>query len=470
MIKLLLRSACLAHRPMSLPSTLPLTLVNAGLVSLVLVLGSASAQAQSGIALTPSAALSRTTVEADHIVALVNGDPITHNELRLRMRRVQTQFAGRPGGLPPEAELRPQVLEQLVMEQLQIQLASTIGLRVSEAELDAAERTVASNNQLSLEAFRERFLASGANLSGLRAELRQQLLIQALRERRLAASPQPSESEIDAIADRLRAESPNDGLQLNLGHVLVAVPENADPNEIQRLQARAEEALQKAREGADFAELARQYSDAIEARSGGQFGLRPVDRLPALFVAAVQPLQEGDLVGPLRSPAGFHVLKLLQRQSNDLAMLNPVQARASHILLRVGPARSNEAASAELARIRVQIEAGELDFEAAARLHSQDGSAEGGGDLGWANPGQYVPEFEAVMNVLEPGETSQPIVSRFGVHLIRMQERRSLQLSPRQQRERLRQLAGQEKAEAEWERWLEDERGAAFVEYREAPQ
>lgn len=440
------------------------------LLSLSVVFGAASAQAQSGIALSPSPALSRPTVEADHIVALVNGDPITQSEVRLRLRRVQAQYAGRPGGLPPQAELEPQVLEQLVLELLQTQLANAAGVRIDDAAVDAAERTVASNNQLSLEAFRQRLAASGASLSGVRAELRQQLLIRGLRDRRLAATTPPSEAEIDAIAERLRAESPNEGLQLNLGHVLVAVPENAGSAEVQRLQQRAEEALQKASAGADFVELARQYSDASEARNGGQLGLRPVERLPSLFVQATQSLKVGELAGPLRSPAGFHVLKLLQRESKDLAMLNPVQARASHILLRVSPARSAEAASAELARIRSQIEAGQLSFEAAARQHSQDGSAEAGGDLGWANPGQFVPEFEAVMNVLEPGEISKPIVSRFGVHLIRMQERRSLQLNARQQRERLRQLALDEKAEAEWDRWLQDERGAAFVEYREAPR
>jgi peptidyl-prolyl cis-trans isomerase SurA len=258
-------------------------------------------------------------------------------------------------------------------------------------------------------------------------------------------------------------------LQLNLAHVLVLVPENADSARVTELQARAQQVADRARAGGDFAALAREFSDAPEKVNGGEFGLRPADRLPGLFVESTRALRPGEIAGPVRSPAGFHVLKLLEKRQAGLPDVVVTQTRASHILLRVSPSLTAQAAAERLGQYRQQIVSGAATFANLAREHSQDGSARDGGDLGWASPGQFVPEFEEVMNSLKPGDISQPLVSRFGVHLIQVTERRDQQLSQREQREIVRGLLRERKSAEALSTWLQDVRGRAFVEYREAP-
>src|SRR5690606_39124043 len=243
-----------------------------------------------------------------------------------------------------------------------------------------------------------------------------------------------TEADIDAyIHEQTGGTEAN--LLLDLSHILVLVPENASAAQIQALEARARQAADKARGGADFAALAREYSDAPEKTEGGRFGVRPANRLPDLFVQATRKLPKGGIAGPVRSPAGFHVLRLNDKGQAGLPAATVVQTRARHILLRTGPALSEADAVARLARMRADILAGRASFEELARQSSQDGSAAAGGDLGWAAPGQFVPEFEQVMNRLGPGDLSAPTVSRFGVHLIRVDERRETQVSQREQRD-----------------------------------
>jgi peptidyl-prolyl cis-trans isomerase SurA len=250
----------------------------------------------------------------------------------------------------------------------------------------------------------------------------------------------------------------------------VLVPESATPEQVKALEARATRAADRARKGEDFGALAREYSDAPERENGGQFGMRPADRLPELFVTSTRALNAGEIAGPLRSPAGFHVLKLVEKRQAGLPDVNVTQTRARHILLRPGPQLSQSDAVARLVQYREQISAGRASFEALAREHSQDGSAREGGDLGWASPGQFVPEFEEAMNGLRPGEVSFPLVSRFGVHLIQVQERRQMRLNEREQREIVRGLLREKKADEALRNWAQDLRSRAYVEFREAPQ
>lgn len=406
---------------------------------------------------------------ADFIVALVNSEPITNNEVRQRMLQIRQQFAQQGAALPPPAQLAREVLEQLINERAQIQQARDTGIRVDEATLQDAERTIAAQNQMSLEDFRRRLAAEGIDHNRLRTELSNQILLQRVHEREVDARVRITEADIDAyIHEQTGGTEAN--LLLDLSHILVLVPENASAAQIQALEARARQAADKARGGADFAALAREYSDAPEKTEGGRFGVRPANRLPELFVQVTRDLPKGGIVGPVRSPAGFHVLRLNDKGQAGLPAATVVQTRARHILLRTGPALSEADAVARLARMRADILAGRASFEELARQSSQDGSAAAGGDLGWAAPGQFVPEFEQVMNRLGPGDLSAPTVSRFGVHLIRVDERRETQVSQREQRDQIRAMLRERKAAEALDRWGEDVRGRAFVEYRDPPQ
>lgn len=431
------------------------------------------AQAQ---ALRPSAQLQRPATAAapatgtvDYIVVLVNSEPVTNFDVRQRLLRVEQQLASQGQSLPPREQLLPQVLEQLVVERAQLQQASELGMRVDEATLLQAEQAIAAQNQLDLEAFRRRVVSEGMDLNRLRNELRNQVLLQRLREREVESRVRVSEADIDSFIRERQSANP-EALEINLGHVLIQVPEGASAARVSELQARAQGVADRLRAGADFAEQAREHSESPEAASGGQMGLRSVGRLPELFVEATRSLPTGGIAGPLRSAAGFHVLKVIERRQSAAPDFSVTQSRARHILLRPGPQLSQADAVARLAQFRQQIASGQANFETLARQHSQDGSAREGGDLGWVSPGQFVPEFEQAMNALRPGEMSQPLVSRFGVHLIRLDEQRQVTLSEREQRDLARDLVREQKSEEALKAWSEDVRGRAFVEQREAPQ
>jgi peptidyl-prolyl cis-trans isomerase SurA len=410
------------------------------------------------------------TRTVDYIVALVNSEPVTNSEVRQRLLRVEQQYAQRGVALPPREELARLVLEQLVAERAQQQEANELGLRVDEASLAQAEQAIAAQNQLTPEEFRRRVAAEGLDINRMRNELRGQILLQRVREREVELRVKVNESEIDAFIREQGANNP-DSLELSLAHVLVQVPDSASAARISELQARAQSVADRARAGGDFAALAREFSDAPEGATGGEFGWRPIARLPDLFVEATRSLVAGGIAGPLRSEAGFHVLKLIdRRQAGSSPEFTVTQTRARHILLRTGPQLSQADAVARLNRYRQQVASGQGRFEELAREHSQDGSAGQGGDLGWSVPGQFVPEFEEVMDRLQPGEMSQPLVSRFGVHLIRVDERRDTAMNEREQREVARARLRDQKAQAVLLNWSQDVRARAFVEYREDPR
>lgn len=415
----------------------------------------------------PTPAPAPVVAEADHIVAVVNSEPITRYDVRARLERLQP-----PEGtaLPPRAQLERQVLDRLVLERIQLQQAKEQGLNVDDAALADAEAAVARQNRLTVDALRERVQAIGLTLQGFQADLRRDLLLQRLREREVDSRVRVSEADIDAyLAERQRAA----GLaqtELHLAQVLVQVPEGASADTMAALQARAEHVRQRAQDGADFAALAKEFSEAPERDNGGQLGLRSAERYPTLFVEATRQLKAGDVSAVVRSGAGFHVLKVLEKRATGLPEAQYTQTRARHILLRPNAQLSEAAAIARLNGWREQILSGKTTFEALARQHSQDGSAAQGGDLGWASPGQFVPEFEQVMDELAPGQVSMPLVSRFGVHLIQVQQRRQAELTPAQQRDWVRNLLREQKTETAYANWLRDLRAQAYVEYREAPQ
>jgi peptidyl-prolyl cis-trans isomerase SurA len=417
------------------------------------------------------AARDNTPRPADYIVAVVNSEPITNNEVRSRMVRFEQQLAQQGQALPPRPEFARQVLERLISEKAQIQLARDTGVKVEEASVDMAEANVARQNQVSVAELRRRLAADGIPLSQFRQELRDQLLLTRLRERELESRVRVSDLEVDAFLREQQSGNDPSAIELNLAHILVAVPEGANDAQVGNLRAKAQRALERARAGEDFAKLAREFSDAPgAATSGGAVGLRTADRYPPLFVEAVQALPEGGVSNLVRSGAGFHVIKVLEKRNAGLAGISVTQSHARHILLRTGPQLSEAAAVARLAEYKKRIEAGQADFAQLAREHSQDASARNGGDLGWAQPGLFVPEFEEAMNGLAPGKIAEPVISRFGVHLIQLLERRQAKLSEREQREVARNIVREKKLDESYAAWAQEVRGRAYVEFREPPQ
>ena len=418
----------------------------------------------------PASGASTALRQADFIVAVVNSEPVTNNEVRARATRIAQQMAQQGAALPPADVLAREVLERLILEKIQLQLAREVGMKVDDFAVGQAEESVAKQNNVSLAEMHRRLAADGISKERFREELRNQLLLQRLRERDVQSRVRVSDLDVDQYLREQQSGADASRLDINLGHILVAVPENASPAQVSERQARAQRAADKVRTGEDFAAVAAEFSDAPEAKTaGGLLGMRPADRYPELFVSATAQLHVGGIAGPVRSGAGFHVLKLADKSTTGIPTL-VTQNHVRHILLRTGPQLTESAAAARLADYRRRIVAGQADFAELAREHSQDGSAKQGGDLGWANPGRYVPEFEQAVNALKPGDISEPLVSRFGVHLIQLVERREAKLTQREQRDMARDTVREKKVEEALTTWMQELRGRAYVEYREAPQ
>ena len=405
---------------------------------------------------------------ADFIVAVVNSEPVTNSEVGTMRKRMLAELAARGAPIPPVAELNQQALEWLINEKAQLQLAQELGIRVDDEQVEQAEASIAARNQLSREAFAQGLAREGTSLTEYRQQLKNQLTLTRLREREVDRQ-RISEQDIDAFLQARQADMRNVQTTLNMAMILVAVPENASETEVRNAQAKAQDIARRARQGEDFASLAKTFSDALDkGANGGVMGLRSSDRYPELFVEATRAMAPQQVSDPVRSGAGFHVLKLLERQQSEQMMV--VQTRARHILLRTSAQRTREQALAQLQQVRRDIVGGQVAFARAAQSLSEDGSAAQGGELGWVGPGQFVPEFEQVMNGLQPGQLSEPLVSRFGVHLIEVLERRQVAVPERQQREMARNALREQRIEEALERWAEDVRGRAYVELREPVQ
>ena len=403
----------------------------------------------------------------DYIIAVVNQELVTAGELEQRLERIRAEAARTGAKLPPPQELRRQVLDALIDERVQVTNARESGLKIDEAELDRAVGNVALQNQLTLPQLRERLRQQGIDYAKFRNNVRDQILVERVREREVMERIKVSEAEVDAFLAERRTAA---GLvpELDIAQILVTVPEGASDAVVAERRARAEAAQARVMAGADFATVAREVSEDGNRAQGGEIGLRPADRLPDVFVAAVRDLQPGQVAGELlRSGAGFHLLKLVDRkEAGDITIQ---QTHARHILLRTSPQLTPEAAAQRLAEIRSRIVSGAESFEQAARENSEDPSAAAGGDLGWVSPGTFVPEFEAVINQLPKGGISEPVASRFGVHLVQVTDRREVKLDKRQQREQARNILREQKFEAAYNDWMRDLRGRAYVEMREPP-
>jgi peptidyl-prolyl cis-trans isomerase SurA len=404
-------------------------------------------------------------------VAVVNSEPITNKEVQTLKLRLQNQL---PPGTPspsPQA-LTQQALDQLINEKAQLQQARENGIRIDDTEVDQTELVIARQNQISKEELYKRLASENLSVSGFRDQLRNQLTITRLRERDVDNKARISDIDVEQFLRSQQAgQAPSARpIDLNLAMILIAVPENSRDKEVAELKLKAQQISQRAKGGESFAALALSFSQAMDkGANGGEMGLRPADRYPSLFVESTQALRMGEVSEPVQSGAGFHILKVLEKKQSEMSNTLIAQTRARHILLRTGSGLTEAAARSRLLTYKQQIQAG-ADFAVLARQFSQDGSASAGGDLGWASPGQFVPEFEEVMARLSPGQVSEPLISRFGAHLIQVMERREAAMSIREQREMVRAQLREKKLEELYANWVSELRGRAYVELREPPQ
>ncbi len=415
-----------------------------------------------------SSALAANTISGrDYIVAVVDAVPITNHEVALRAPQLRDQLKQQGRSEPVGEALLKAALERLIVEKALLQHAKETGVNVDEDAVAQAEQRLAAQSQLSLAALHKKVQAEGMSVERLRQNLRDQLTLQRLSERNVPGRIRVSDVEIDQAVRQRQNASIDTNPDIELGHILIAVSEKATDTEVAALQARAETALAQLKRGDDLARVAKEFSNGAERDKGGLMGLRPANRYPTLFVDATKSLNIGD-VTLVRSGAGFHVLKLVAKRASNVVTITQTHPR--HILLRPGGQLSQTTARAQLAEYKRQIEAGKADFAKLAREHSQDGSAAEGGDLGWVSPGMFVPEFEEVMNKLQPGQIADPTISRFGVHLIQVLERREAPISERELRDMARNQLREKKFEETYQLWAQEVRGRAYVEYRDPPQ
>ncbi len=405
-------------------------------------------------------------LEIDRVIAVVNDDAITAFELRTRIATVERQLEMQRVQLPSRDILERQVLERMITDRVQLQFARETGLRVSDIELDAAIRRIAEGNRLSLPEFRAALERDGVSWIKFREEIREEIVLSRLRDREVESRIVVSDGEID---NYLANPDQGDGgaAEVNISHIVLRVPEQANPDQLMRTGARARAALDQLRRGDDFAKVAASYSDAPDGLTGGVMGLRPLDRLPALYADAVKKLKPGEVSDILRSPAGFHIIKLVEMRGNAAtkAVATLKQTRARHILIKVNELVSETEARRKLVAIKERLDNG-ADFAELARLNSNDLSAAKGGDLGWLYQGDTVPDFERAMDALAINQISAPIQSPFGFHLIQVLERRTEDATMERQRLTARQVLRDRKADEAYQDWIRQMRDRAYVEYR----
>lgn len=444
----------------------------------------------------------------DGIAAVVNRQVITLKQVNDEMSDAERHLKSQKIIVPERSVLQRQVLQRMIVEELQRQEADRLGIRVSDAQLQRGVETIAQRNGLTVDRLRAEVARSGMNWERYLENMRKEVRFDLLRQRQVDSTINITDAEVDAFlrtqgaslaapaAAPARAPTPAPQEQaaprvLGIAQILVAVPEGASSDEVNRLQRRAEELVARLRSGADFAALAASSSDGPQALDGGMLGVRPVQGWPDLFIEATRGLKVGQVSRVVRSGQGFHILKVLtwgeERQAAqrstapDVSMspANPVpmeqgpmivtQTHARHILVRTNQITSDEQAEQRLRQLRDRLRAGE-PFEELARRHSDDATAPQGGDLGWLSPGETVPAFEQVMNSLQPGELSEPVKSPFGWHLIEVLERRNEDMGEEFQRMQARQILFQRRIEPAVEQWISELYGKAYVENRLDPE
>lgn len=401
----------------------------------------------------------------DHIVAVVNGECITRQELddvlRLSIKQLQKQ-----GIAPPSKKiLEGQVLEREIITRVQLQLANEIGMTISDTELEQALNRIADANKMTKDEFYVLLRKEGISYDKFRDEIRNEMLLVRLKDREVIKKIQVSEAEIDNFLHNQKHSSGNAD-EYQLSHIMIRIPDLASPEKIENRRQRAEEALAKLKNGDDFARVAAEFSDAADALEGGKLGWRPATQLPTKFSEALKPMRKNELTPIIKSANGFHILKLHDRrggEENKVVVIDQTHVR--HILIKVSELTSEKDARNRIIRLKERLDNG-AKFDELAKLHSEDPSASNGGDLDWVSPGDTVPEFEQAMDRLQPGGISEPVQSTFGWHIIQVLERRTKDVSDERQRQEASNTIRTRKSDAAYQEWLQQLRDRAYVEFR----
>jgi peptidyl-prolyl cis-trans isomerase SurA len=414
----------------------------------------------------PDSGVPAGTEVLNRIVALVNDDVILQSELDKEIVAVIAQLQEKQTELPSRAVLEKQVLERLILKRLQLQLAESSGVKVDDTTLNNKMQELARENGVTLTQFREILEREGYDYAAFREDLRQQLIINQLRQQMIGSRTKVSDQEVDNLLANLEAAGQGN-VRYHLGHILIATPEGASTVQIAQAQSRAESIVSALRGGADFSQTAIAESDAQTALEGGDIGWRSLGQMPTLFVAPLETMQPGDVSDPIRSPGGFHIIKLLEQQGGERHIIEQTHVR--HILLKPDALHTNEDNRIRIWQLEQRLRGGE-DFATLAKSNSQDTlSAAKGGDLGWISPGDLVPQFEEVMDSMEPGQISEPFETEFGWHILEVLGRREHDSTEEYKRSKARQLIRSRKADEQTFLWLRRLRDEAYVEYRLDP-
>lgn len=421
------------------------------------------AAALAPIAVTALAQQPRKVIVLDRIVAVVNNEVITRGALDERIRFVTLQLKQQGTPLPTREELERQTLERMITGRVQLQVAKETGLRVDDVELDRAIQRIAQENKLSVQALRATLEKDGMPFPRFREDIREEIILARLREREVDNRVVVTESEIDNFISTQQAQSKRDE-EYNISHILVTVPENASPEQIQARRGRAEQALEQLKAGADFRQVAASFSEAPDALQGGSIGWREASRLPSLYLEAVKTLQPGALSTLLRSANGFHIVRVNERRGSAAPAIVR-QTRARHILIRTNELVPEAEARRRLVGLKERLD-NQGNFAQLARQYSEDSSNAKGGDLGWLSPGDTVPEFERALNSLKPGEISEPVQTPFGWHLIEVLEHRNEDMSRERLRLDARRALRARKSDESYQEWVRQQRDMAYIDYR----
>lgn len=409
------------------------------------------------------AAPARAVVPLDRVVAVVNDEALTQFDVNEQKRSVLQQMKAQKVTPPPGDVLDKQLLERLITERVLLQYAKETGVRVDDVQIERTIQRVAQENKLSPEAFRQAVEREGITYAKYREEIRGEIMVQRLRDREVDSKISVSDAEVDNFLATVAAQTGGE-TEYRLAHILVIVPEQASPEQIDAKRRRAEDALKQIGSGTDFSQVAAGFSDAPDALKGGDLGWRAPARLPTVFAEPVRNMKPGEVSGVLRSPAGFHIVKLEELRSRNQPTVVE-QTHARHILIKVNEITSESEAKIKIDRAKDRIDGG-AKFEDQARLTSEDASSSKGGDLGWISPGDTVPDFEQAMAKLKPGEVSAPVRTPFGWHLIQVLERRTQDITTERQREQARQAMRQRKSEEAFQEWVRQIRDRAYVELK----
>ena len=441
-------------------------------LALAAALAAANAAAQSAAPVrTPSPRIvqpstptrSDGTITLDRVVAIVNDEALTQNEIDEQKKIALAQMKAQNVTPPSPDTLDKQVLERLITERALLQFAKETGVRVDDTQVERTIARIAQDNKMTPDEFRKALEKDGTSYAKFRDDIRNEIVIQRLRERDVDGRVTVSESEVDNFLATQDAQAGGD-VEYRLSHILVLVPEQASPDQIEAKRVRAEEALKEIKGGADFAQVAAGFSDAQDALQGGVLGWRAPARMPTVFAEVVRTMKPGDVSPVLRSASGFHIVKVQEVRSRDTPTIVE-QTHTRHILIKVNEIVSDSDAKTRIERIRDRIESG-AKFEDQAKLNSDDGSAAKGGDLGWVSPGDTVPAFEEAMNKLKINEISQPVRTTFGWHLIQVTGRRTQDITAERRRDQARMALRQRKSDEMFQDWLRQTRDRAYVEIK----